>query len=59
MRRDDVRVAVDVFRETVQDDVGPEEEGGGVEGGEEGVVDEEEGMRWVAVGYLGEAGYVD
>jgi len=56
---DDVRVAVDVFSETVQDDVGPEEEGRGVEGGEEGVVDKEEGMRWVTVGYLGEARYVD
>jgi hypothetical protein len=55
-------MAVDVFSEPAHDDVSPEEEeeeGGRVEGGEEGVVDEEEGMRCVAVGYLGEAGYVD
>ena len=56
---DDIRVAVGVFSETVHDDVGREEEGRGVEGGEEGVVDEEEGMRWVAVGYLSEPRYVD
>jgi hypothetical protein len=56
-------MAVDVFSEPAHDDVSPEEEeeeeGRRVEGGEEGVVDEEEGMRCVAVGYLGEAGYVD
>ena len=56
---DDVRVAVGVFSETVHEDVRPEEEGRGVEGGEEGVVDEEEGMRWVALGYLSETRYVD
>jgi len=39
---DDVGVAVDVFGEAVQDDVGAEEEGGGVEGGEERVVHEDE-----------------
>ena len=45
MPHDDVRVAVGVFSETVHEDVGPEEEGRGVEVGVEGVVDEEEGMR--------------
>ena len=56
---DDVRVAVDVFSEAVHDNVSPEEEGRGVEGGEEGVVDEEEGIGWVTVGYLSDAGYID
>lgn len=40
---DDVRVAVDVFGETVHDDVSSEEERGGIEGREEGVVDEDQG----------------
>lgn len=44
---DDVRVAVDVFSETVEDDIGALEEGGGVEGGEEGVVDEDVGVGGV------------
>ncbi len=39
---DDVRVAVDVLGERVHDNVGAEEERGGVERGQEGVVDEHE-----------------
>lgn len=41
---DDVRVTVDVFGNAVVYDVGALEEGGGVEGGEEGVVHEHEGF---------------
>lgn len=37
---DDVGVAIDIFGEGVHDDVGAEQKRGGVEGGEEGVVDE-------------------
>lgn len=47
---DDVRVTVDVFCDAVQDDVGAEEQGGGVEWRKEGVVYEDEGVGWVGVG---------
>jgi hypothetical protein len=46
---DDVRVAVDVLGERVQDEVGAGEEGRRVEGREEGVVDEDEGVGGVRV----------
>ena len=38
---DDVRVAIDVFRDAVEDDVGAEEEGGRIVGRKECVVDED------------------
>jgi hypothetical protein len=52
-------VAVDVFGEGVHDDVGAEEERGGVEGGEESVIDEDDGSRGVRTGDTGNTGDVD
>jgi hypothetical protein len=56
---DDVRVAVDILGERVHDDVGAEEERGGVERGEEGVVDEDDGLRGVGAGDAGDTRNVD
>ena len=47
---DDVRVAVDVFRDAVVYDVGALEEGGGVEGREEGIVYKHEGFGGMGFG---------
>jgi hypothetical protein len=44
---DDIRVAIDVFGEAVEDDVGPEEKGRGVEWRHKCVVYEDEGPRGV------------
>ena len=50
---------IDVFGETVHDHVGPEDKGRGIEGREEGVVnDEEDVMRWM-MRYLGQARDID
>ena len=46
---DHVRVAVDVLGDAVHDKIGAEQEGGLVEGGEEGVVDEDNGIRGMSM----------
>ena len=55
---DDVRVAVDVFGDAMHHDVGSEEKGGGVEGGQEGVVYQNEGLDRVGVGQGCDVSYV-
>ena len=53
-------MAIDVFSETVDDDVSPEEEERGVKGGEKGrCCRRAGGDEMVAVDYLGEASYVN
>ena len=52
-------MAIDVLGNTVHDDVGPKEKGGGVERREKGVVDEKEGVGRMAVYDLGQARDID
>ena len=56
---DDVRVAIDVFREAVHDNIRALQERRGVERGEEGVVDEDKGRRGMRMGQVGDARYVN
>ena len=56
---DDIRVAVDVLGKGVHDNVGAKEERSGVEGREEGVVNEDDGSGRVGAGDAGDTGDVD
>ena len=56
---DDVRMAVYVFRDAVEDDVGAEEERGRIEGRKEGVVDENKRVRRMRVCKRSYSGDVD